>query len=130
VYYSDGREFHGGGEEDTETRTFTFLKSWCELPPDGVVVAVSDSHSVGRRIMKSAERYYAIPPEAEGGPDVGMTGPEISLGPLVHVHIPVVKDGIWVNDKRYHEITRRAVDNQHCDRKSAKSSREWTQLKD
>lgn len=129
IFYADGTAVHGGGEGE-EMVTFSLPKSWVEAPADGVVVVNVNSFRLGRRILCGAERYYAIPPEGAGGPDVGKTGQETSLGPLVRKTLGIVKDGVWVNDSRYHEIMVAAQADQSTMQQSATSSREVRRVRD
>lgn len=120
--YNDGSQVRGGGPDDMEFVTYTFLKSWVDAPGDGIVSALVENDETGRRLLHPHERYYCIPLEAHGGSDFAFTEAETGLGPLVRGQLGIVKEGLWVSDELYRELFLKAKDSDWLMPNSAKSS--------
>lgn len=127
--YNDGSQVRGGGPDDLEFVTYTFLKSWVDAPGDGIVSALVENEEVGRHLLHPHERYYCIPLEVPGGSDFGFTEPEAGLGPLVRGQLGIVKEGLWVSDALYQELYNKAKHSDWLPHRSAKSSNPLKEFK-
>jgi len=122
IYYADGSVVCGGGAGE-EMVTFSVPRSWFTAPADGVVVVNVESPRVGRRTLKDADAYYAIPPQRVGGPDIGMSAPETGIWPFVQ-SLGLVKRGLWVRDELYSVLMRQSSKDEHVPAMSAQTPRE------
>jgi len=129
-FYADGSVYRGGGPDDVDQVVYSLPRSWVEMPALGLTIGVSEDSVVGRRFHRGMEQVYALAPQTRGGPDLTSTGPETRLIPAVCGQYGIVKLGEHAPTTIYHEVMRRAMDDQHVPRQSARSPFELEQQRD